>query len=96
MSDGHSASSNGFLGTPTSHSRLENLPSELRSKILSDMPDLPTLRSLVHASPIMHAQYRHDRNTILRACLGRELDGFLVDAYANPNVSGVRGGVAAD
>ncbi|KAH7013877.1 hypothetical protein EDB80DRAFT_863790 [Ilyonectria destructans] len=83
MSDGHSASSNGFIETPTSLSRLENLPSELRSKILSDMPDLPTLRSLVKASPTLHAQYRHDRNTILRACLGRELHGFLVDAYAN-------------
>ncbi|PMD41882.1 hypothetical protein L207DRAFT_511643 [Hyaloscypha variabilis F] len=47
------------------------------------MPDLPTLRSLVHASPILHAQYIYDRNSILRACLDRELDGFLVDAYAN-------------
>ncbi|KAL2192587.1 hypothetical protein P885DRAFT_72864 [Corynascus similis CBS 632.67] len=30
----------------------------------------------------MHAQYRTNRNRILRVCLDRELDGFLVDAYA--------------
>lgn len=83
MPDRHSSSSNRVLGTPISLSRLENLPSELRCKILSGMPDLPTLCSLVHASLIMHAQYLHDRNTILRACLGRELHGFIVDAYAN-------------
>ncbi|KAH8774578.1 hypothetical protein F5883DRAFT_627792 [Diaporthe sp. PMI_573] len=44
--------------------------------------DLPTLRSLVRASPVLHAQYRHDRNNILRACLARELDGLAVDACA--------------
>ncbi|KAK3298957.1 uncharacterized protein B0H64DRAFT_386718 [Chaetomium fimeti] len=46
------------------------------------MPDLPTLRSLVRASPTMHAQYRSNRNALLRACLARELDGCFVDAYA--------------
>lgn len=66
-----------------SSSRLENLPAELRSHILLSIPDLPTLRSLVHASPVLHAQYRHERDSILHACLDRELDGFLVDASAN-------------
>ncbi|KAI0798910.1 hypothetical protein GGR55DRAFT_693041 [Xylaria sp. FL0064] len=47
------------------------------------MPDLETLRSMINASPVMHAQYLHDRHTILSACLDRELDGFYVDAYAN-------------
>ncbi|KAL2144764.1 hypothetical protein VTI28DRAFT_8610 [Corynascus sepedonium] len=61
---------------------LENLPAELRDQLLLSAPDLPTLRSLIHASPVMHAQYRTNRNRILRACLDRELDGFLVDAYA--------------
>jgi hypothetical protein len=64
-------------------SYLENLPAELRSKLLSYMPDLPTLHSLVHSSPIMHAQYIYSRDSILRACVDRELDGFIVDAYAN-------------
>ncbi|KAK6062502.1 hypothetical protein SCUP515_13304 [Seiridium cupressi] len=66
----------------TSSSLLENLPAELRTLLLSSMPDLPTLRSIVHASPVLHAQYRYDRNSILRACLDRELDGFFTDAYA--------------
>ncbi|KAI0548220.1 hypothetical protein F4679DRAFT_596958 [Xylaria curta] len=65
-----------------SSSRLENLPVELGLLLLSSMPDLPTLRALVHASPILHAQYRYNRNSILRACLSRELDGFFIDAYA--------------
>jgi hypothetical protein len=63
-------------------SSLESLPAELRDKVLLHIPDLPTLRSLTHASPVMHAQYRSNRDRLLRACLERELDGFFVDAYA--------------
>ncbi|KAI3328267.1 hypothetical protein F4824DRAFT_517968 [Ustulina deusta] len=66
-----------------SYSRLETLPSELRTQILSSIPDLETLRSMIHASPTMHAQYLYNRHRILSACLDRELDGFYVDAYAN-------------
>ncbi|KAI1149085.1 hypothetical protein F4825DRAFT_431758 [Nemania diffusa] len=51
--------------------------------VLCRVPDLPTLRALVRASPILHAQYRHDRDEILRACLSRELEGLFVDAWAN-------------
>ncbi|KAI8716953.1 hypothetical protein NCS52_00990100 [Fusarium sp. LHS14.1] len=63
-------------------SRLETLPAELRLRLLLSMSDLQTLRSLVHASPTLHAQYRHGRDRILRAFISRELDGFLIDAYA--------------
>ncbi|KAK3290890.1 uncharacterized protein B0H64DRAFT_478744 [Chaetomium fimeti] len=65
-----------------SSSLLENLPAELRDHILFSMPDLLTLQTLVRASPMMHAQYRSNRNAILGAAVARELDGFLVDAYA--------------
>ncbi|KAM5376430.1 hypothetical protein ACJZ2D_005484 [Fusarium nematophilum] len=78
----HPASRRPLLAAETSSSSLEDLPPELRSKILASMPDLPTLRAVVRASPVLHMQYLHDRNSILRACLDRELDGFLVDAYA--------------
>lgn len=64
-------------------SPLESLPAELRVMVLCRVPDLPTLRALVRASPILHAQYRHDRDEILRACLSRELEGLFVDAWAN-------------
>lgn len=65
----------------SSLSRLEDLPAELGVLLLSSMPDLPTLRALVRASPVLHAQYRYCRDSILRACLDRELDGLFVDAY---------------
>ncbi|KAL6835548.1 hypothetical protein V8C40DRAFT_234572 [Trichoderma camerunense] len=62
---------------------LENLPAELRTQLLLSMPDLPTLRALIHTSPTMHTQYRYDRDHVLWTCLERELSGFLIDAYAN-------------
>ncbi|KAK8085767.1 hypothetical protein PG997_007038 [Apiospora hydei] len=63
-------------------SPLEDLPAELRSLLLWNIPDLSSLRSLVHASPVFHAQYRADRDGILRACMGRDMDGFFIDAWA--------------
>ncbi len=69
---------------------LENLPAELRERILFDIPDLSALRSLVKASPVMHAQYRNNRARILRACLEAELDGFYVDVYACHSSRGLK------
>lgn len=63
-------------------STLEGLPSELRIEILMFMPDLPTLRACVYSSPVMHEQYKSNRDRILRACLYRELDGLVIDSYA--------------
>ena len=77
------ASSKRLLEAGRSLSYHENLAAELRFKLFSYMPDLPTLRSLVHTSPILHAHYIYSRDSILRACVDRELDGFIVDAYAN-------------
>jgi hypothetical protein len=65
---------------------LEKIPAEIRMLILLSIPDLRTLRSLIHASPVMHAQYRHTRRTrhlVLSTCLGLELEGYYYDAYAN-------------
>ncbi|WYZ42464.1 hypothetical protein EsH8_VI_000163 [Colletotrichum jinshuiense] len=76
---GHAFSSNIVQEKPD----LENLPAELRYQVLMWMPDLPTLHSFVHASPMIYAQYREHRATILRMCLDHELDGFYLDAYAN-------------
>ncbi|KAF2968599.1 hypothetical protein GQX73_g4971 [Xylaria multiplex] len=66
-----------------SESKLEKLPSELRIQILSSMPDLETLCSIIHASPTMHTQYLYARHEILSACLDHEFNGFYVDTYAN-------------
>lgn len=80
----HPESSKNRPSGPKSHSasHLENLPAELKTLILLNVPDLQTLRELVHASPIIHAQYRHDRDKIIPTILSRELDGFFIDAYA--------------
>lgn len=80
--DGSTETSERLTDDAKSSSSLENLPSEVRSQILSIMPDLPSLHALVHASPTMHAQYRQSRDSILHACLDRELDGLYVDAQA--------------
>lgn len=63
--------------------KLEGLAAELRIRILSSMPDLQALGTLVRASPVYHAQYRLDHKSLLSQILLRELgeDGF-VDAYA--------------
>lgn len=63
-------------------SALERLPAELRYQILRSIPDLPTLCALVHASPVMYAQYARNRDNVLRACVESELDGLYVHAYA--------------
>ncbi|KXH49793.1 hypothetical protein CSIM01_03930 [Colletotrichum simmondsii] len=63
-------------------SRLESLPAELRFLLLSWMPDLPTLHNVINASPVLHAQYRKARDTLLFTCLSKELDGYYVDAFA--------------
>ena len=47
------------------------------------LPDLPSLHSLVRASPSLHAQYREESDQVLPVILGRELEGSQVDAYAN-------------
>lgn len=64
------------------HPTFENMPPELRSQILYSVGDLRTLKSLVHASPTYHEQYRLDRDRLLHNCLKSELDGFYVDALA--------------
>ncbi|KAI0390302.1 hypothetical protein F5Y17DRAFT_70762 [Xylariaceae sp. FL0594] len=69
-----------------SKSRLENLPAEIRFEILGQMSDLQSLKSLVHASPTMHEQYRLSKLTqhqILLACLLRQVKGHFADAYAS-------------
>ncbi|KAK6850629.1 hypothetical protein PG987_000263 [Apiospora arundinis] len=63
-------------------SLMEDLPAELRCLVLRNAPNLASLRSLVRSSPVMHAQYREDRNSILRTCLNREMHGYVTDAYA--------------
>ena len=54
-------------------SRIETLPTELQSHILSSMPDLATLLSAVRASAILRTIYNFDRHKILRHCVNREL-----------------------
>lgn len=62
---------------------LESLPAELRLRILANIPNLESLGSLIHASPVYFAQYRLDRETLLSCFLEPDLDGeVLIDAIA--------------
>ncbi|POS68905.1 hypothetical protein DHEL01_v212700 [Diaporthe helianthi] len=64
-------------------SSLESLPVEIRIRILENMPDLKTLGSLIHASPVYFAQYRFNRKSLLCRCLQQDLGReVLVEAYA--------------
>lgn len=69
-----------------SQTTLENLPSELRFHLLCSIKDLRTLKGLVRSSPTYHAQYRLDRDNILRHCLEVELHGFYIDAVATSSL----------
>ena len=63
-------------------SALENLPPELRTQILLQLPDVQSLRSLVHASPSYHATYRAaGRGRVMRRLALQQLD-FRVRADA--------------
>ncbi|KAK4098005.1 hypothetical protein N658DRAFT_509926 [Parathielavia hyrcaniae] len=63
-------------------SRLESLPAELRHEILTQVQDISDLKSLVHASPVLHQQYLIGRKAFLGAALKPALGNGLVDAYA--------------
>lgn len=62
---------------------LETLPAGLMEHILFSVPDLRTLRTLIYASPVYFAQYRHNRKAILAQALQAEMgDELFVDVYA--------------
>ncbi|KAK4032031.1 hypothetical protein C8A01DRAFT_20840 [Parachaetomium inaequale] len=64
-------------------SRLEILPAELRSQVLSSLTSPDDLWATIHASPVLYQQYRADRKNILRHVMRNTLgDRVLVDAYA--------------
>ncbi|KAH6838509.1 hypothetical protein B0I37DRAFT_387065 [Chaetomium sp. MPI-CAGE-AT-0009] len=70
-------------GSTIQLSRLESLPTELRSHILSSLASLDDLKATAHASPIFYHQYRADRKQILDCILRSTLgDRVFVDAYA--------------
>ncbi|KAF7594658.1 hypothetical protein BBP40_008749 [Aspergillus hancockii] len=55
---------------------LENLPTELRMLILQQLPDIQSLKSLVHASPIYYSTYAVSKKTLLHEILQRQY-GFV-------------------
>jgi hypothetical protein len=62
---------------------LESVPAELRLRVLSTMPDLESLGSLIQASPMYLAQFRLDRESLLSGYLEADLCGeVLIDAVA--------------
>lgn len=60
---------------------LESLPSDIRRHLLSCL-DLHELSTIVHASPVYHAQYREDRRFLLSSSFQRTLGSVTIDAFA--------------
>ena len=58
-------------------SSLENLPAELRIQILQSLTDFPSLRCLIHASPLYHATYLQFRGEVLYHLSLYQLDHTL-------------------
>ncbi|OAT13405.1 hypothetical protein BDBG_08610 [Blastomyces gilchristii SLH14081] len=57
--------------SPYKSAPIEYLPTEIKIEILSQLPDLASLRDLVKASPHFHSVYLFDRRRILRHLLAR-------------------------
>lgn len=71
------------ISPTTEPSRLESLPAELRSQILSSLASLDDLKAAVQASPVLYQQYRADRKPILDRVLRTTLgEHVFVDAFA--------------
>ncbi|KAK4034323.1 hypothetical protein C8A01DRAFT_49262 [Parachaetomium inaequale] len=62
---------------------LETLPAELRVQILFYLVDLNDLRAVALASPVLHQQYRLDRQRLLSQALRLTLRNVLVEAYTH-------------
>ncbi|KAL8751652.1 MAG: hypothetical protein Q9199_006275 [Rusavskia elegans] len=67
---------------PTPTINIENLPTEMQTEILLHMPDISSLKHLVHASPIFHGAYRARRAFILETVLEHEIKLYRLDAIA--------------
>ncbi|KAL8644648.1 MAG: hypothetical protein Q9226_007662 [Calogaya cf. arnoldii] len=66
---------------------MENLPAEMQAQVLLQIPDVSSLRNLVHASPIFHNVYRARREFFLGTVLGREIRPYARDALATIQAS---------
>ncbi|KAJ5093455.1 hypothetical protein N7456_009316 [Penicillium angulare] len=62
-------------GKPT----IESLPTDIIVLILFQIPDIPSVRSLVRASPIWHHVYLAVRQRILRFHLNQEFESLAID-----------------
>lgn len=73
----------GSRNLPDRNASLDGLPVELKWAVLQEIPDLPTLQSLIRASPAYYYAYNGQLQPILSAVLASDmgLEGF-VDACA--------------
>ncbi|KAI4279609.1 MAG: hypothetical protein L6R38_004998 [Xanthoria sp. 2 TBL-2021] len=67
---------------PTSSINIEDLPTEMQTEILLHVPDISSLKNLVHASPIFHGAYRAHPASILETVLEHEIKLYRLDALA--------------
>ncbi|KAL8893810.1 MAG: hypothetical protein Q9192_004902 [Flavoplaca navasiana] len=58
---------------PVRPRNLEGLPVEMQTAILRQVPDIRSLKNLVHASPVLYNVYRAQRASILQVVLKHEI-----------------------
>ncbi|KAL8670183.1 MAG: hypothetical protein Q9168_005261 [Polycauliona sp. 1 TL-2023] len=69
---------------------IESLATELLTEILLQMPDISSLQSLVHASPVLHGAYQAKRVLILGTVLDRDIALYHQDAVAVTKAAGIQ------
>ncbi|KAI9734662.1 MAG: hypothetical protein M1834_002263 [Cirrosporium novae-zelandiae] len=69
---------------------LDGIPTELKWEVLTQVPDLLSLRSLVHASPSYHQAYYQKPESILFTVLSRDIEPVLCDAFMANQCSKLR------
>ncbi len=63
------------------NTHLDDLPPELRIKLLELLPDISTLSKLVHASPAYHSTYTVNREAILTKVTLQDLEDRDIDLF---------------
>jgi hypothetical protein len=85
LTERHGRSASALISSPSApQTSLENLPVEVQALILSQTPNLPSLRALVHSSPTLHQVYSGDRLRILQSVLDNVVGGMVLEALATP------------
>ena len=75
---------------------MEDLPIEMQTAILKQVPDTQSLKNLVHASPVLHLVYKVQRASVLQAVLQHEIGLCSPHALAFIEASSIKRDTTAE